>query len=411
VSDGKLPLHFHETNSFGTESIGGLDGKVIKVTNLNKSGEGSLRAALEASGKRLVVFEVGGVINLEGSDLNIRNNDVYVAGETAPYPGITVIRGQTNISGDNIIVSHMSFRLGDGDGGADDTIGITGNNIVLNHVAASWSIDECVNLIGASNVTLYKTMVTEALSYATHKEGEHSKGSLIYNGTNNAALYHTLYAHNALRQPRLHKAQVALMNGVIYNWLPGNDDEGEKKFHFLVHMDDAEMSVVGNVALQGPDSVGDTLVSGHKNRKGSAFMEDNLIYDVNGNPLKEYNESNITPLSTPPLWPENVVIQPSDEAFYEVLRTVGPRPGQRDPINARVVATVAEGTGQRVNSQEDVGGYPDYEQTSHSVTVPDGLEARRAWLDSLEDGFAVDRSLDLSRLYTIVGSEESDKLK
>jgi len=379
---------------------------------LNKSGEGSLRAAVEASGKRLVVFEVGGVIDMEGARLNFRNSDLYVAGETAPYPGITIIRSPTSVSGDNIVLSHLSIRLGDKDGGGSDTMGISGDNIVLNHVAASWSIDECVSMSGATNVTLYKSMVTEALSYATHKEGEHSKGSLIQKSTNNTALYHTLYAHNALRNPRLHsRAQVALINGVIYNWLPGNDDEGEKKFHYIVHMNQAKMSVVGTTALQGPDSVGDTLISGHKSGSGDAYMEDNLIFDVNGNPLKEYNTSNIDPLSSPPLWPEGVVVQPSDESFYEVLRTVGPRPGERDPINARVVATVADGTGQRVNSQEDVGGYPDYEETRHTVNVPDGLEARRAWLDDIEDSFAVDRDLDLSRLYSIVGSEDSDKLK
>ena len=200
--------------------MSGLEGRVIKVTNLNKSGAGSLRAAIEASGKRLVVFEVGGVINMEGSRLNIGNDDLYIAGETAPYPGITVIRAQTSVSGDNIVLSHLSFRLGDGDGGAPDTMGISGDNIVLNHVAASWSIDECVSLTGANRVTLYKTMITEALSYSTHKEGEHSKGSLIQRGTDNTALYHILYAHNALRNPRLHSgAKVALINGVIYNWI------------------------------------------------------------------------------------------------------------------------------------------------------------------------------------------------
>lgn len=405
-------MHYHETGGFGTKTQGGLGGKVIKVTNLNKSGAGSLRAALEASGKRLVVFEVGGVINLEGSGLDIKNGDVTVAGITAPYPGITVIRGDTDISGDNVVVSHISFRLGDGDGGAKDTMDIRGDNIILDHVAASWSIDECVTLIGASNVTMYKTMVTEALSYSTHKEGEHSKGSLIQRGTKDTSLIGTLYAHNGLRNPRLHSsAQISLINGVIYNWFPGHDDEGDKNFDFIIHMNSAQMSVAGVVALQGPSSVGDTLIAGHKGGSGKAYMNDNLIFDRSGNPLKEYNESNITPLSNKPSWPSGVKVMPSAESFYEVLRTVGPRPGDRDPINARVVKTVATDTGARVNSQEDVGGYPTWEMTKRSVNVPDGVAARKAWLDKLEDEVAVDRDIDLSRLYKIVGSAASDKLR
>ena len=385
---------------------------MIKVTNLNKSGPGSLREALEASGERFVVFEVGGVINLEGQTLKIKNGDVTVAGLTAPPPGITVIRGDTALEGNNIVISHMSFLLGDGDGGARDTMDISGSNIVLDHVAAGWSIDECVTILGASNVTFYKTMVTEALSYATHPEGEHSKGSLIQRGTNTTSLIGTLYAHNALRNPRLHsKAEISLINGVIYNWFPGHDDEGDKNFDFVIHMNDAQMSVVGTVALQGPTSVGDTLVAGHKSGSGKAYMKDNLIFDRSGNPLKEYNSKNITPLSSPPSWPTGVSVMPNHESLYEVLRTVGPRPGDRDAVTARIVKTVADGTGARVNSQEEVGGYPNYPETKRAISVPDGVAARKAWLDEMEDKVAVDRNIDLSRLYKIVGSAASDKLR
>lgn len=406
-----LPKHWHETKGWGTDTKGGLEGKVIKVTNLNNSGPGSFRAAVEASGKRLIVFEVGGVIDLDAKRIRITNGDVTIAGQTAPYPGITLIRADFVVDAADVVISHISTRLGDGTALTEDTMALYGSNIVLNHVAASWSIDECLSMRAAKNSTLYKTMITEALSYATHVEGEHSKGSLIKNSTNNVSMINVLYAHNAMRNPRLHSgSKVALINSVIYDWFPGHDDEGDKNFDFIIHMNDAAMSIVGNVALQGPESVGDVLVSGHKTGTGEAYMRDNLIIDPKGNPLTEYNTENITPLDTPPLWPDGVEVMPNHESFYELIRTIGPRPGDRDKVNARVVRTIVDGTGGRVNSQEEVGGYPNYAETRRKVTVPEGYAARRAWLDKLEDDIAVDTSLDLSRLYKIIGSQASDKL-
>lgn len=406
-----LPKHWHESGGWASNIEAGIGGKVIKVTNLNKSGSGSLTAALSASGPRLVVFEVGGVIDMEGDRININNGQLTIAGQTAPSPGITLIKGYCSITGKDIVISHIATRLGDKSGGTDDAVGITAENLVLDHFAASWSIDECLSMNGAKNITLYKTMVTEALSHATHPEGEHSKGSLIKKGTNNVSMIGTLYAHNALRNPRLHSgSQVAVINGVIYSWLPGHDDEGEKNFHFVIHMNDAKMSIVGNVAIQGPESVGEYLVSGHKSGKGVAYMKDNIIIDPGGKPLHQYAD-NVTPLDKPPLWPEAVEVMPPEESLYEVLRTVGPRPGDREAVTARTVKSVADGTGGRVDSQDDVGGYPDYAETRRPISVPDGLEARRAWLDSLEDEIAVDKKIDLSRLYKLVGSEESDKYR
>ena len=405
----KLPKHWHESGGFACDIKAGLDGKVIKVTNLKSSGAGSLRDALSQSGKRLIVFKVGGVIDLEGKNLRISKGDVTIAGQTAPSPGITLIKGDVGFNASNIVMSHITSRLGTKVGGAYDAMGIYADNVVLDHVAASWSADECISIKNCKNVTLYKTMVTEAMSVSIHPEGEHSKGSLIQS-VNNTSFIGTLYAHNALRNPRLQRnAQVALINGVIYNWFPGADDEGAKRFNYVIHMHRAQMAIVGVTGLQGPQSVGDTLVAGHKTSSGKAYMKDNLIMDPTGKPLTEYNKKNITALDEPPLWPAGVEVIPTKENFYEVLRTVGPRPGDREAITARVIKTVADGTGEIVHNEEQVGGYPKYKETRHTVNVPDGFAARRAWLDSLEDAMAVDTKLDLSRLYGIVGTKEDDK--
>jgi hypothetical protein len=140
-------------------------------------------------------------------------------------------------------------------------------------------------------------------------------------------------------------------------------------------------------------------------------MDDSISIDEAGHELTGYNDAEITRLDSPPLWPEGLEVMPAHESIYEVLRTVGSRPGDRDPHNARVVRTVADGTGEIIDSQNEVGGYADYAPTSRPIEVPEGPEARQAWLDELEDEIAVDGAIDLSRLYGLVGSEASDRLK
>ena len=137
-------------------------------------------------------------------------------------------------------------------------------------------------------------------------------------------------------------------------------------------------------------------------------MEDNIIKDRDGND-GIMTDGRLEVLSSPPLWPTGLETIPAHESLYEVLRTAGPRPGDRDPINTRIVMEVATGTGRLIDSQDDVGGYPNYPQTNRSITVPSGAAEQQAWLDALEDEISVDRDVDLSRLYNMVGSSASDK--
>jgi len=178
----------------------------------------------------------------------------------------------------------------------------------------------------------------------------------------------------------------------------------------------------GSVALAGYDSEAEYFLDGH-NGTANGYLEDNIIIDREGNDLKMANtegeftggasgpEGAITLLDSPAIWPVGMVPLPAEVALYEVLRTVGPHPGNRNGHNARIVKDVADGTGEIIDSEDEVGGYPDYPATYRSITVPDGAEARQAWLDSLEDEIAVDTLVDLSRLYTMVGSQASDKLR
>lgn len=403
-----LPRHWHESGGFGTGTPGGLAGEVYKVTNLDNSGPGSFRDAVSGN-NRLVVFEVGGIIDLDNNDIDIGSN-VTIAGQTAPSPGILLIRANFSANGDHTVISHITILFGDDTEGEKDASNIRGDNVVFDHVTASWSIDEVLSIHGVTNVTLYKCIIAEGLQHTRHYEPEHSKGSLINGAPQGLSLIGCLYAHNAMRNPRCDYGEIFIANQVNYNWTTGYDDPEPNWFDWNVHLYNAETSFVGNVALQGPESVGEFYLDGHLSSTNWAYMNDNIIIDQEGNDLQIYDPADFVVLDEPPLWPEGFEALPAHESLYENLRTVGSRPGDRDTHNARIVRTVANGDGAVIDSQDEVGGYPVYAGTTRTLTVPDGVEARQEWLDALEDLIAVDTAIDLSRLYTLVGSEESDKL-
>lgn len=403
------PKHWHESGGFGTSTQGGLAGTIYKVSNHNNSGPGSFRDAVSGN-NRLVVFEVGGIIDLNNDDIDIGSN-ITIAGQTAPSPGITLIRANLSADGDHTVISHITILFGDDTTGEKDVANIRGDNVVFDHVTVSWSIDENLSIHGVNNVTLYKCIIAEGLQYNRHVDGEHSKGSLINNSPSSLSLIGCLYAHNAMRNPRCDLGEIFIANQVNYNWTTGWDEPEPHWFDWVVHLYQANATFVGNVALQGPESIGEIYLDGHASSTNYAYMDDNIIKDQAGNDLQVYDPDDIVVLDTPPLWPSGFEVLPSHESLYENLRTVGSRPGDRDTHNSRIVNTVAKGNGEVIDSQDEVGGYPVYAETSRSLTVPDGAEARLEWLDSLENEIAVDTSVNLSRLYSMVGSESSDKLR
>jgi pectate lyase len=126
----------------GSETIGGRGGKVIEVTNLNDSGPGSLRAAVEAEGPRIVVFRVSGTIQLKNS-LVIKNPNITIAGQTAPGEGICLRDAPLGVQADDVVVRFLRVRLGDESGRESDAISISsGERIIFDHCSASWSVDE-----------------------------------------------------------------------------------------------------------------------------------------------------------------------------------------------------------------------------------------------------------------------------
>ena len=191
-SRGELKA-FPSAEGFGKSAKGGRGGRVIKVTNLDDAGEGSLRAAIDATGPRIVVFEVSGTIVLQ-SGLLVENSYITIAGQTAPGQGIQLrvtptanfaafTIGTRENSTTDVIVRYLKVRPGPGrqDSVNGDGVQILGGErIIIDHCSIAWSTDEVFSAwYGPKNVTLQKSIIAEGLYESVHKKGIHSMGNLI----------------------------------------------------------------------------------------------------------------------------------------------------------------------------------------------------------------------------------------
>jgi hypothetical protein len=408
------------------ETVGGLGGTILRVTTLNGDGPGSLRQAIENPEPRLVVFDVGGVIDLHGGSIDVRSPWLTVAGQTAPDPGITIIRGSLSVETHDVVIRHIAIRPGDrGGSGSEwspDALGAHRggfgpvHHVLFDHCSATWAIDENLSASGPADVdptldpditshdvTLRHCLIAEGLSHATHPKGEHSKGTLIHDGVRNVVITGCLYAHNRERNPRLKGGTSAVVIGnVMYDWgsaCVGVGKRGNRKV-----LQAGESAVMDNVAIAGADTRARFLVKS-VDPGGRVFLRDNIAVASNGAPIP-MTDAGVVPLIAPPSW--SAVIAPPSAArawqsLAHVLRTAGARPAHRDPIDTRIVHAVIDGSGAIIDSQEQVGGYPVRAQTARTLEVPSDIEARRAWLEGLSRALEEDETLDLAPLWKRLG--------
>lgn len=384
--------------AFGNATKGGLNGKIIRVTNLNATGPGSLREAIEAKGPRIVVFEVGGVIDLNKGQLGVREPFLTIAGQTAPSPGITIIKGGFWINTHDILIQHIRVRPGDAgepkrSGWSPDGLTTSGGdayNVLVDHCSFTWAVDENLSASGertegpdstSHNITFSNNIIAECLSNSSHEKGPHSKGTLIHDFCRDIAIVGNLFAHNGMRNPyfKAHSTGV-IVNNLIYN--PGRVaillyySKSEWK-NARYEPENCRVSIVGNVLYAGKNTNEKmALVAA----MGDAFMKDNLAFDTEGMALP-LTYGNINILSEKPVWPTDLMPLPADEVVGYITGHVGARPKERDVVDKRIIQDFLDKKGQILDSQDEVGGYPKHKATYRKLDVPE--EDIDSWLMQL----------------------------
>ncbi len=360
--------------------------RVIHITSLESEGKGTLREALWKEGPRIIVFDVGGVIDLKLRQLMVSNPQVVVAGQTAPHPGITLIKGGLAIRTSQALVQHIAVRPGDAgltrqDEWSPDGFSTQRNakDVWIDNCSFTWSVDENLSASSyeapdndpARRIYFRNCIVAEALHDSTHPKGPHSKGSLIHDGTQQVSIVRCLYASNVERNP-LFKPQTSGV--VVNNFIAGH---GQRAVHSSEAPDSTHVSVVGNVVKFSPDSRDySAIIEG----QCDWYAEDNVGTNTKGEPIPLIRKGEITRTERS-VWPEGLEALPSSEVAEAVAKNVGSRPARRDPIDARIVKEALEGTTRIIHTQETVGGYPSYEPVTQKVEVPDS--GRREWLSQL----------------------------
>ena len=384
--------------AFGNATKGGLNGKIIRVTNLNATGPGSLREAIEAKGPRIVVFEVGGIIDLNKGQLDVREPFLTIAGQTAPSPGITIIKGGFWINTHDILIQHIRVRPGDAgepkrSGWSPDGLTTSGGdayNVLVDHCSFTWAVDENLSASGertegtdstSHNITFSNNIIAECLSNSSHEKGPHSKGTLIHDFCRDIAIVGNLFAHNGMRNPyfKAHSTGV-IVNNLIYN--PGRVaiqlyySKSEWK-NARYEPENCRVSIVGNVLYAGKNTNEKmALVAA----MGDAFMKDNLAFDAEGMALP-LTYGNINILSEKPVWPTDLMPLPADEVVGYITGHVGARPKERDVVDKRIIQDFLDKKGQILDSQDEVGGYPKHKATYRKLDVPE--EDIDSWLMQL----------------------------
>ncbi len=398
-------LAFPGAEGHGRFAIGGRGGRVLKVTHLNDSGPGSLRAAVEASGPRTVVFDVSGRIILN-SRLIIRDPYLTIAGQTAPSPGICISNYNLGLLGNHdCIIRFVRVRPGNTAGVTLDGMGLAScDNSIIDHCSISWSQDESFSSRGAKNITLQNTLISEALNVAGHSKYEKGKqhGFAASISGDIGSFHHNLLAHCAGRNWSLaggldkagrHAGRLDIRNNVVYNWSHRTTDGGAKEVNFVnnyykpgastkvFHVLMAEREAVPSFGPQMYYAVGNVM-------EGRFDASDQLagVFERHGEPHENW-------IVSKPFYESFVSTTSAEAAFKNVLSDVGCNQPILDSHDQRVIGETLRGEAQfkgsitglpgLPDSQDDVGGWDDYGNEQRAVDWDPDNDGLPTWWEEL----------------------------
>ena len=383
-------LAFPSAEGYGALTPGGRGGKVFVVNNLNDSGPGSLRQAVETNEPRIVVFNVAGTIEL-ASNLDITMPYITIAGQTAPGDGISLKNYPLNVKGTHdVIVRGLKIRPGV-DSGLEgshlDGIEVSNSeNVIIDHCTIGWSSDEGINSWkGNKNVTVQWCMMSEPLNHNLHAKGEHGFSASL--GGEYSTNHHNLFAHGKGRNPSIggnhqHSTiNLDFRNNVVFNYGTRTCDGKPRS-----------INMVNNYYKPGP-ATNPRIVNRVARIDNASVYGFQGVWYVDGNVIEGYPEISADnwaggveidrglteeevrakePFATP-----EVRTQSAEDAYELVLKHAGARPDRRDMHETRIVSEVRSGVATYgdgiINSPEEVGGYPVLTGTPWEDSDGDGI--------------------------------------
>ncbi|KQY88525.1 polysaccharide lyase family 1 protein [Pelomonas sp. Root1444] len=403
AAESTAPLHPATYVHAGwAQTTGGQGGKIIRVTTLAAEGPGSLKAALDTPGPRIVVFEVGGVIDMAGKSWKLREGKLTLAGQTAPDPGITLVKGELEVFAKDVVIQHISIRPGaygrpKRSGNDHDGLSTSDGaaNVIVDHCTFSWATDENLSAGGhrfegatpddwrahtSHALTFSHNLIYEGLGESVHVKGEHSKGSLIHDNATQTLLLGNVYASNRERNA-LFKGGVwaAMVNNLIYN-------PGARAVHYnlIAHewvgkpYQTGKITLAGNVYRAGPGTVlGLPLFTLGGVGDVQLFEQDNLAVDRNGLPLPVTGRYTTGPAQIVPVreayLPRGLSWLPPRELERLLPLYVGSRPWARDPLDFKQLSDIAEDRGQLIDdeTQNNPDGLPRRKPTQRAFVEAD----------------------------------------